>query len=59
MLENPGPFKGPREGSEGLPSLEKQLALAWGKAASVKVEAAGAERTRATLRIPMPKGYST
>jgi signal transduction histidine kinase len=59
VLENPGPFKGPREGSEGLPSLEKQLALMWGKDASLTVEGAGADRTRATLKFPIPaKGYA-
>lgn len=51
-LENPGPFKGPREGSEGLPSLHKQLELTWGRAASLEVAASGSERTRATLRFP-------
>lgn len=52
VLENPGPFKGPREGSEGLPSLRKQLELTWGKAASLVVEGVGSERTRATMKIP-------
>lgn len=51
-LENPGPFKGPRAGSEGIPSLRRQLELTWGHRAALVVEAAGADRTRATLRIP-------
>lgn len=55
-LENPGPFKGPREGSEGLPSLRRQLELTWGKAASLDVSAHGADRTRATLRVPLTRG---
>jgi two-component system, LytTR family, sensor histidine kinase AlgZ len=52
VLENPGAFRGPRVGSEGLPSLRKQLELTWGGNAALIVEAAGADRTRATLRIP-------
>ncbi len=52
-LENPGPFRGPREGSEGLPSLRRQLELTWGKDASLEVAAQGPERTRATLRLPL------
>ncbi len=52
VLENPGPFRGPRAGSEGLPSLRRQLELTWGGSAALIVEAAGETRTRATLRIP-------
>lgn len=52
VVENPGPFKGPRAGSQGLPSLRKQLELTWGARAALIVEPAGAARTRATLRIP-------
>ena len=52
VLENPGLFKGPRAGSEGLPSLRKQLELTYGGNAALIVEAAGTDRTRATLRIP-------
>jgi hypothetical protein len=58
VIENPGPFKGPRDGSEGLPSLQRQLELTWGREASLTVEAAGSDRTRATLRFPAPKGYA-
>ena len=52
VLENPGAFRGPREGSEGLPSLRRQLELTYGGRAALIVEAAGEARTRATLRIP-------
>jgi len=52
VLENQGPFKGPRAGSEGLPSLHRQLELTYGRRAVLAVEAAGVDRTRATLRIP-------
>lgn len=51
-LDNPGPYAGPREGSQGLPTLHKQLSLTYGAGASLTVEAAGEARTRATLRIP-------
>ena len=52
VLENPGPFKGPRQGSQGLPSLQRQLELTFGHRARLTVEAAGADRTRATLQLP-------
>lgn len=53
MLENPGPFRGPRAGSQGLPSLRRQLELTWGSRAELTVAAVEPERTRATLRIPV------
>ena len=51
-LENPGTFHGPRAGSEGLPSLRRQLELTYGGRSALIVEGAGEGRTRATLRIP-------
>ncbi len=54
-LENPGPYRGPREGSEGLPSLRRQLELTYGRAASLEVAAQGVDRTRAILRLPVEK----
>lgn len=51
-LENPGPWRGPRPGSEGLPSLRRQLELTFGPEASLEVAAAGEARTRATLTLP-------
>lgn len=51
-VENPGPFGGPREGSDGLPTLEKQLALASGGRARLTIGPAGPARTRATLTFP-------
>lgn len=57
VLENPGPYRGPREGSSGLPIVQKRLALAFGDGASFVIEAApgrGAEpRTRATLSVTL------
>lgn len=52
-LENPGPFAGPRRGGRGLGIVERRLALAFGEGASLRVEAVGAARTRATLRLPL------
>jgi two-component system sensor histidine kinase AlgZ len=50
-IENPGPFRGPRPGSDGLPTLERRLALAYGGAATLSI--AGVEsRTRVELRLP-------
>lgn len=53
-LENPGRFAGPRAGSAGLPSLERQLALAYRGRARFSIAAAGAngERTRVELELP-------
>ena len=53
-LENPGPFMGHRPGSAGLPTLERQLTLAYrGRARfSILPAAANPERTRAVLELP-------
>ncbi len=52
VIENPGPFAGPRPGSHGLPTLERQLALATNGKATLTVGAAGEARTRAELVFP-------
>jgi LytS/YehU family sensor histidine kinase len=50
-VENAGAYGGPREGSHGLPTVEKRLALAYGGEA--KLEIGGREgRTRAVLSLP-------
>ena len=51
VLENPGAYRGPREGSDGLPTLSKRLQLAYAGRANLEVEGAG-DRTRATLSLP-------
>jgi len=51
-LENPGPYRGPREGSDGLPTLKKRLALAYGVRASLEIASAG-NATRANLEVPL------
>jgi len=50
-VENPGAFRGRREGGTGLSTLERRLALAWGDRATLSIAAEG-ERTRATLVVP-------
>ena len=52
QLENPGPYRGPREGSDGLPTLHRRLEVAYGGRASLAlVEREG--HTRATLELPL------
>lgn len=52
-LENPGAYRGPREGSDGLPTLERHLLLEYRGRARLWVGAAtDAGRTRAELWIP-------
>jgi hypothetical protein len=52
-LENPGPYRGPRDGSAGLPTLQRQLAIIYGEGARFTIGAAGETRTRAELWIPL------
>jgi two-component system sensor histidine kinase AlgZ len=54
-IENPGPYKGPRAGSEGYPTVERRLELAYGGAGAVRIEGnreGDAERTRVTIELP-------
>lgn len=53
-LENPGTFRGPREGGSGLDIVAKRLALAYGDRARFEIAARGA-RTLATLSLPTGK----
>jgi hypothetical protein len=50
-IENPGASKGPREGSAGLPTVERCLALAYGGQARLELASAGG-RTRVTVTLP-------
>ncbi|AFE09281.1 histidine kinase family protein [Corallococcus coralloides DSM 2259] len=50
-LDNPGASKGPREGSVGLPTVERRLALAYGGHALLSLESADG-RTRVTVTLP-------
>ncbi len=51
-IENPGPYAGPRAGSDGVPTIERRLELAYGGTATLRVSGVG-ERTRADLELPM------
>jgi two-component system sensor histidine kinase AlgZ len=53
-IENPGPYRGPRPGSAGLPTVERRLVLAYGGAAQLTVTGAQG-RTRVELALP-PQG---
>jgi hypothetical protein len=44
-VENPGAYAGPRAGSEGLPTVERRLELAYGEEATLRIARAG-DRTR-------------
>ena len=50
-VENPGAFGGPRDGSHGLPTAEKRIALAYDGGASLDVHSARA-RTEISLDLP-------
>ncbi|MBL8113602.1 MAG: histidine kinase [Acidobacteria bacterium] len=51
-ISNPGPYRGPREGSEGVPSVRERLQSAFGSAARFDLRAEG-ERTVAELSLPV------
>lgn len=51
LLENPGEFRGLREGGSGFAMAEQRLRLAYSGAASVQIHGHG-ERTRVTLTLP-------
>jgi hypothetical protein len=50
-IENPGPYRGPRDGSQGLPTVERRLRLAYGDAASLRIQGDGG-RTRVEVDLP-------
>lgn len=51
-LENPGPYKGPRAGSDGLPTLERRLKHAYDGRARLSILPVGDSRTRAEVWFP-------
>lgn len=53
-LDNPGPYRGPRDGSEGVPTVHKRLALAYAGQASLTLESVPAG-TRTTIVLPQPR----
>ncbi len=50
-VKNPGRYTGPREGSHGVPTAERRLALAYDGAASMKLAAEG-DTTVVTVLLP-------
>lgn len=60
-LENPGPYHGPREGSNGLPTVVRRLFLAYGGKARFSIGAAGERRTAAEIELTLagPTGKET
>lgn len=51
-LSNPGAFKGPRDGGNGLAIVKKRLALTFTTGASFTIEAEGDDRTHAVVVVP-------
>lgn len=51
-VTNPGPYGGPREGSAGLPLVERRLALVYGAEATLVAGAMDADHTRVALVVP-------
>ena len=51
-IENPGAFKGRRDGGSGLPMIEKRLALAYVEGAMFDIKAVD-ETTVTTIRMPL------
>jgi signal transduction histidine kinase len=54
-LSNPGPYRGRRSGSEGLPTVERRLALAYDGAARLEI---GGDERRTTVVLELPKDES-
>src|SRR5215472_494669 len=52
VLENPGLYKGPRDGSDGIPTVERRLALAYAGSARLRIGGNG-HRTCVELELPM------
>ncbi|MDB4930401.1 MAG: histidine kinase family protein [Myxococcaceae bacterium] len=50
-IENPGAFGGPRDGGQGLASVQRRLALAYGEDTHAAFTSAGGT-TRVTVRLP-------
>ncbi|MFT3771124.1 MAG: histidine kinase, partial [Minicystis sp.] len=50
-LENPGPYAGPRAGSDGVPTVEKRLLLAYEGRARLAITGEG-DRTRVLVELP-------
>jgi two-component system, LytTR family, sensor histidine kinase AlgZ len=51
-LSNPGAFRGPRQGGNGLAIVKKRLSLTYGNGASFVIEREGDDRTHAVVVVP-------
>ncbi len=51
-IENPGPYAGPRAGSDGIPTVQRRLQLAYGGAGWLQITSAGEGRTRVVVDLP-------
>jgi LytS/YehU family sensor histidine kinase len=54
-LENPGPYRGPRAGSSGLPTVVRRLFLAYGSQARFSIAALGEGRTAAEIELSLAR----
>ena len=52
-LDNPGAYGGPRDGSEGLPTIQRRLELAYAGEARLIIGKHGADGTRAEIDLPL------
>lgn len=51
-ISNPGPYRGPRPGSDGLPMVARRLAVAYDGRAELRISG-GENRTEVRLSVPM------
>jgi two-component system sensor histidine kinase AlgZ len=52
-IENPGAYAGPREGSAGIPTVERRLVFAYGDASLLRIGGVEGNRTRVTVTLPL------
>jgi hypothetical protein len=52
-IVNPGEYRGPREGSGGIPTVERRLAFAYGGGAKLWIGSVAGGRSRVTVTLPL------
>jgi len=52
-IENPGAYAGAREGSAGIPTVERRLAFAYGDGSHLRIAGVEQNRTRVTVTLPL------
>jgi hypothetical protein len=57
QLSNPGPYAGPRAGSEGLPTLRRRLDLIYAKRARFTIGSSDERRTVVELEVPLSPSH--